>query len=432
MKALRHEPAFLFLQVLAIVFVAEAGVMRILPSLVPSWGSPSLRAIADSCLLTVVCGPLIWWTIIRPLRQLAATEQAKAEALEAATPEGIITFDQRGGVESFSLGAEQIFGFSAAEVVGGDLGTLIPWQFLARYRDGSTGAAGQRRLLAGTVKIPGRHKDGSELPLALSLNEVRLHGKLLYTVVVRNLVDRERDEMRAEQMAAVAQLGTSFAHRLRNPLTSIKMLVQSYCRRPEGEAFDRDDLRVMEDEVRRMEHAVQTFLDFARPQKPDCAPLALPPLVAEAIAEVEPRARRKNVVLRFMPPGEFFELRGDAQQLRQVVVHLLENAVDAAPREGVVEVEVRALQAAREQVELRVLDSGPGLPPDVASRLFQPFVTTKATGVGLGLAISRRVAEDHGGSLSASSRPEGGTCFCLRLPRVRSPLGDDGGKGVQG
>ncbi|NUQ64042.1 MAG: PAS domain S-box protein [Pirellulales bacterium] len=414
MNLLRQSPIYLFLQVLAIVFVAEVGVMFVLPMLLPREVPEAVRAVADSCLLTLLSAPLLWWAIIGPLRRLAATEQAKAEALGAAAPEGIITFNARGVVESFNPAAEEIFGLSAAEIVGGDLGTLIPWQFLARYRNGSADDAGQPRLLEGTVKIPGRRKDGSEVPLALSVSEVPLSGRLLYMAVVRDLVDRERDEMRAEQMAAVAQLGTALAHRLRNPLTSIKMLVQAGNRRRESLELDQEDLRVIEDEVRRMERSLQTFLDFARPRKPVCRDLDFASLVAESIAEVQPRARQRNVAIRLTGRADSTALCGDSDQLRELVLHLLHNAVDASPQTGTVEIELRSMGVG--ELELRVLDSGAGIAPEVSSRLFQPFVTTKTTGVGLGMAISRRIAEGHGGSLSAANRPEGGACFTLRLP----------------
>lgn len=424
MRSHRQTPISLFLQVLLIVFVAEAGVMFILPSLLSQRVPSAVQGLVDSCLLTVVSAPLLWWSIIEPLRRLAVVERAKAEALGAASREGVVTFNDRGTIESFSPGAEHIFGFASHEIVGDDLGTLIPWQFLARQPDPSTEGSARARLLEGTVKISGRRKDGSEVPLALSISEVCLGSHPLYTAVMRDLVDRERDEMRAEQMAAVAQLGTAFAHRLRNPLTSIKMLIQAGRRHEGAVPLDPDDMRVMEEEVRRMERSVQMFLDFARPRRLELRGLSISPLVSRAIAAVRARAERKRIVIRFSCGEEISEMNGDEEQLHQAITHVLQNAVEAVLGEGSVDVELR--QAESGEIELQIVDSGPGISPDVLPRLFQPFVTTKATGVGLGLVISRRIVEAHGGSLTAHNRPQGGAAFAVRLSSAATASGDAG------
>jgi PAS domain S-box-containing protein len=423
--SLRRSHVGLFLVVLLIVAVAEAAVMIVLPFLLPWRTSGPIRALVDSCLLTLLCAPWLWWWIIRPLRHLALTEEAKSQALGVAATEGIITFDQRGVIDSFNPAAEQIFGFRAAEIIGGDLGTLFPWQFLVRHereaasRAGASGCAGTAgppgpHLLSGVVKIPGRRQDGSEVPLAVSISEVRVDSRALYTAAVRNLIDRERDAMRAEQMAAVGQLGTALAHQLRNALTSIKMLVQAGRRQDQSLTLAGEDLELIEDEVRRMERALQTFLDFARPPKLECRRLPLDELVSDAVAQAQHRAGPRGIVLRVASPGGGLSIQGDRDQLRRVLLHLVQNAIDAGPPGSTVDVVLRGPQDG--QIELRVLDTGPGISPQVFSQLFQPFVTTKTTGAGLGLAISRRIAEDHGGSLSAYNRPEGGAGFLLKLP----------------
>lgn len=416
MKSLRNSPIALFLQVLLIVFLVEAGVMFVLPFVLPRRTPDTARAFADACLLTLLCAPLLWWTIILPLRRVAAMEQAKAEALNAAAAEGMITFDDHGIIRSFSRAAQQIFGYREEEVVGGDLGSLIPWQFLTRRQEGGGDASRVSRLLQGTVKLTGRRKDGSEVPLALSISQARIDSHPIYMAVVRDLVDREREEMHAEQMAAVAQLGTALAHRLRNPLTSIKMLVQAGTRQDGPLTLDHQDLRFMEDGIRRMERSLQLFLDFAQPKKLQRQHASLSSILEEAIAQVQERAALKRVAIRFARPEESLEADVDAQQLGQAVQRLLHNAIDASPPDEAIQVGLQPLDSA--EIEIRVSDAGPGIPADVAPQLFRPFFTTKATGVGLGLVLARRIAEEHGGRVSLANRPGGGARAALTVPRA--------------
>jgi signal transduction histidine kinase len=232
--------------------------------------------------------------------------------------------------------------------------------------------------------------------------------------VVGKLQARERELLRAEQMNAVGQLAAGAAHELRNPLTSIKMLVQADRERAEARGLPESHLALIEREIRRMERCLQVFLDFARPPRPDCRLLDLATVVEQSFALLEGRARKQGVQLQIVPPKMPLLAEADAGQLQQLVVNLALNALDVMPEGGTLEVHLGT--AADGQAELRVLDSGPGIPADVLPRLFAPFVSTKETGLGLGLVVSRRIAEGHDGTLVAANRPGGGACFTLRLP----------------
>jgi PAS domain S-box-containing protein len=225
---------------------------------------------------------------------------------------------------------------------------------------------------------------------------------------------RERQMVRAEQMAAIGQVAAGVAHELRNPLTSIKGLVQVNLREATARGLPAEDLRVIEHEVRRMERTLQTFLDFARPPRPDRRRLDLADVVGRVYALVGGRARKQRAALRFPRPDGPAWVDGDRDQLQQLLLNLVLNALDAMPHGGVVEVELRPPRDG--YVELLVRDTGPGIAPHILPKVFETFVSGKETGVGLGLPVSRRIAEDHGGGLTAYNLPAGGACFALRLP----------------
>jgi signal transduction histidine kinase len=270
------------------------------------------------------------------------------------------------------------------------------------------------------------NKLGQDLPpveVSEDADLQQLHGQMQGVVreieqVVEKLQQREHEVLRAEQLAAVGQLAAGVAHELRNPLTSIKMLVQAGCEDLDDGGMTPEDLHVIDLEIRRMERCLQTFLDFARPPKLECRRVDLARPVERTLTLVSGRARKQNVTVRFTPPEPPVVVEADEEQLRQLLINLALNALDVMPRGGTLEMEVRGPRPGDDKgyAEVRVLDSGPGISAELLPRLFQPFVSGKETGLGLGLVTSRRIAEGHRGTLQAKNRPEGGACFTLRLP----------------
>jgi signal transduction histidine kinase len=238
--------------------------------------------------------------------------------------------------------------------------------------------------------------------------------------VVERLQQREREVLRAEQLAAVGQLAAGVAHELRNPLTAVKMLVQASREDLQARGLPAEDLEVIEQEIRRLERSLQTFLDFARPPRTERRSVNLGSVVAEALALVGGRAKKQKVAAAFVPPEPPVWLDADAAQLRQLFVNLMMNSLDAMPQGGRLEA-MLAVSGSRGaagggEVEVCILDTGTGIAQDLLPRLFQPFVSSKETGLGLGLVVSRRIAEAHGGTLDAARRAGGGACLTLRLP----------------
>lgn len=238
--------------------------------------------------------------------------------------------------------------------------------------------------------------------------------------VVEQLQQREREVLRAEQLAAVGQVAAGVAHELRNPLTSIKMLVQTGLEGSPAPGLPGEDLAVMEAEIRRMEQCIKLFLDFARPPQSERRPTNLGELVRRGLALVEGRARRQGVELSAALPHEPVVRDADPDQIHQVLLNLLLNSLDALPRGGHIRVSLDVKPASMSgtlpAVEVRVEDDGPGIAPEIYQRLFEPFVSSRETGLGLGLSISKRLVEGHGGAIRGDNRSEGGAVFAFTLP----------------
>lgn len=244
----------------------------------------------------------------------------------------------------------------------------------------------------------------------------RLTGRI--ENVVLELEQREYEILRAEQLAAVGQLAAGVAHEIRNPLTSIKMLVQAGLEEGDHSGLTGEDLRIIEQQVRRMERLLQTFLDFTRPPRLERRTLDIVKVVRTVMGLIRGRADKQRVHVHLEAPLESVRLIADGEQLEQVLVNLALNALDAMPLGGTLFLTVRRQYA---MVILEVADTGAGIAPDLMARLFRPFVSAKETGLGLGLVISRRIVEAHGGTITAANRPEGGALFIVSLPI--GPLG---------
>jgi two-component system sensor histidine kinase HydH len=228
-----------------------------------------------------------------------------------------------------------------------------------------------------------------------------------------------RSVLRAETLSEVGQLAAGMAHELRNPLTAIKMLVQTNREEAEAGGLPVEDLNIIEKEILRMEGRLNVFIDFARPPQPERRRVDLAAIVEETLALIGGRARKQRVSLRFDPPASPVEVEADSEQVRQLLVNLALNALDVMPKGGILEIQLHCPN--EHYVELTVLDSGPGITPRHLPRLYEPFFTSKETGLGLGLVVSQRIAQSHGGRLRASNRPQGGACFVLRLPTTQKP-----------
>lgn len=235
--------------------------------------------------------------------------------------------------------------------------------------------------------------------------------------IAMELSRHQRDSIRHQQLAAVGQLAASLAHEIRNPLTAIKMLVESGLRDSRPRPMSKESLLVVHREVERLEQTVQELLDFARPPtlKQSITPLSV--MIDRAVELVNVRAKRQQVAIQVVGRVDA-KVDVDEGQMRGVFVNLLLNSLDAMPNGGTISIRIECIEAA---IRIHVMDSGPGISESAMDSIFLPFSSTKSTGTGLGLSICKRIIELHQGTIVAKNQPQGGAELVVTLPLARQP-----------
>jgi signal transduction histidine kinase len=206
----------------------------------------------------------------------------------------------------------------------------------------------------------------------------------------------------------------------------MKMLVQAAVERDDGKGLCGQQLLVVEEEIQRLEKSIQDFLDFARPTTLEIHPFDLRSAIEQTVDLLSVRAERQRVEIVDAFPHHPVVVQGDGAQIRQVLLNLLLNSLDALPNGGTIVVEVsrastrdqnlKGIGDSRDWISVRVRDNGPGLSAEALGRVFEPFVSSKETGTGLGLSICRRIVEAHGGLIVAANQATGGAVFTIYLP----------------
>jgi signal transduction histidine kinase len=237
--------------------------------------------------------------------------------------------------------------------------------------------------------------------------------------VVERLQSAERERLRNDQMAALGQLAAGLAHELRNPLTAMKTIVDAARRQPQTASLDGQDLAVLDEEIQRLNRSLQSFLDYARPPAASKRLVNLQSIAEKVRQLLAGRAEQQSIRVCVEHPERPVEVHADPEQLHQVLLNLVLNAFDAIGRDG--RVTIRVFNDAPGFAVISVADSGPGISPAVRDSLFEPFVSTKESGSGLGLTICRRIVEDHGGRIAVAGSPAGGAIFTISLPTMSAP-----------
>jgi two-component system, LuxR family, sensor kinase FixL len=380
--------------------------------------------------------------LLRRSRLAAATSAQEARAREThmklildTIPDAMIVIDERGVMQSFSAAAERLFGYSAAEVLGKNVKILMPTPYreshdgyLDRYK-----LTGERRIIGIGRVVVGERKDGSTFPLELSVGEMKTGSERFFTGFIRDLTERQKTEARLQELqaelvhvsrlTAMGEMASALAHELNQPLSAIANYMKG-ARRLLDESADarvailREAMDKAAEQALRAGQVIRRLRDFVARGESERRVEDVRKLVEEASALALVGLKDKGVRVRFeFDPRAHFVL-ADKVQVQQVLLNLMRNAMEAMEDSERRELVVSTNVMPEEMIEIAVTDTGPGISPEIAAQLFQPFITTKLQGMGVGLSISRTIVEAHGGSIAPRPNPGGGTVFSFTLPAV--------------
>ncbi|MGB4599164.1 MAG: ATP-binding protein [Trichlorobacter sp.] len=257
---------------------------------------------------------------------------------------------------------------------------------------------------------------GSTRHFDVGIFPIGVNAELGLTVTLREETVREelREEtLRLDRLASLGKLAAGIAHEIRNPLTGISLLLDDLHDRSHLSNDERELLRKALDEIERMERLITSLLSFAAPPRAELRAGDLTAVVASLVLLVRRPCEKQGVRLSVQLAEGLPTCRFDAEKLQQALLNLIKNALEAMPGGG--ELSIRVSHESDGNL-ISVSDSGAGIEPADLELVFEPFFTRKGAGTGLGLSITKRIVEEHGGTLSVTSNPSQGACFCIRLP----------------
>lgn len=347
------------------------------------------------------------------------------------TNEAFVTIDSHHRVVFFNKAAERIFGFDRQDVMGRDLDVIMA---PSCSRDHRTAVA---RYLATRVphrighdtEIVATRKNGQTFPANISFSVSEVDGETYFTGIIRDLSETKALQERilhAERLAALGQFVAEITHEIKNPL----MMIGGFARQLAKETEDEkalSKLDIIAKEVARLEGLLNEFRDLYAPKNLDLELTDMNALVREVFDLVQENCKARDLHLEFQPAPETMVVSGDRARLKQVLLNLAKNAMEALQPGGRLSLKISKNQ---NRVVVTVADNGCGIPEENQKRIFSPFFTTKTVGTGLGLSVSRGIVEHHADShLTFESQPGKGTVFKLTMPLAGPPQGGTGGSG---
>jgi two-component system, LuxR family, sensor kinase FixL len=369
----------------------------------------------------------------KQFEQALRAREIHLRSIMETIPDATIVIDGRGVMQIFSSAAERQFGYTAGEAIGKNVSMLMPEPdrsrhdgYLARYL-----STGERHIIGIGRIVTGQRKDGTTFPMHLSIGEMQSDGVPFFTGFVRDLTEHQQTQARLQQLqselvhvsrlTAMGEMASALAHELNQPLAAISNYMKGSRRLLAGSADPNKAtiegaLDRASEQALRAGQIIRRLRDFIARGESEKRVESLSKLIEESGALGLSGAREQGILLRFELDRKNDLVLVDRVQIQQVLVNLFRNALEAMAHSPQRQLIASTNKAADDLIEVAVSDSGHGLPDDVKLNLFQTFFTTKETGMGVGLSISRSIVEAHGGRMWAETNDLGGATFRFTLP----------------
>ena len=381
-------------------------------------------------------------THLKAVEQESASREAHVKSILETVPDAMIVINERGIMQSFSVAAERLFGYGPNEVIGKNIKMLMP----SPYRESHDGylerylRTGERRIIGIGRVVVGERKDGSTFPMELSVGEMRSADQRFFTGFIRDLTERQKTEARLQELqtelvhisrlTAMGEMASALAHELNQPLSAIANYLKGAKRLMDGRTDDDSKLvcgamdKAAEQSLRAGQ-IIRRLRDFVSRGESERRVESINKLIEEASALALVGAKEHGVRVRMQVDQGHDLIVADKVQIQQVLLNLFRNAIESVAQSTRRELQVSSRPSGDGMVEVAVADTGPGISPDIAAQLFQPFVTTKPQGMGVGLSISRTIIEAHGGQIWTEPNPGGGAIFKFTLRALsKEDIGD--------
>lgn len=360
----------------------------------------------------------------------APTEAAEFRALLDAAVDGVIAIDNTGTVLEFNPAAQRLFGYRAEEMIGRNVSVLMPEPDRSRHRDYIRRylRTGEQQVIGIGREVVGRRADGTTFPMHLSVGDAQ--GRFIG--IIRDLsaakaAEEERRKLKerlaeVDRFSLMGEMAAGLAHEINQPLSAITTYAHAGERFVAQDPVDLDALaetcHKIADQALRAGRIIQNLRALVNKHEVRRDRLEINAVVDDVLNLIAADARAEAIPVSTQYAPDLPPVTGDALQLQQVLLNLTRNAVDAmrdgpAKQQGI---RIRTGRIDPQTVHVEVTDHGHGVPPQLASRIFHPFVTTKREGLGVGLAVSRTIIQAHGGELHYAPNPAGGSVFGFSLP----------------
>jgi PAS domain S-box-containing protein len=318
----------------------------------------------------------------------------------------------------YNRGAEQMFGYTRAEALGQDLTIIIPPPYKAEHRNYVRRymATREARLIGKHARLRAQRRDGREFPISISFSVAEIRDNLYFTGIIRDITEYKELEdrvLQTERLAAVGNTMTHIAHEIKNPLLIIGGFARQLIKIPGLDEKSLRKLSIIAGEVSQLEEMVAEMREFIRRPPAVKRPGQIDAALTIALELFQDTFKEHNIQVRRVEETPLPTVNFDPKQLHQVLINLLKNALEAMDQGGEITITSRVKGT---NAEISLADTGPGMSPEVAANIFQPYFTTKEKGTGLGLAICQAIIHEHGGTILVDSAPGKGTTFTIQLP----------------